>query len=161
MTNFEVKNGVVIIPEGTTTIDWDSYADYSNLKSVTIPASVTNVSAGSFLNSPSIESIVVEEGNPIYDSRGRCNAIIETATNTLIAGCKSTIIPDSVTVIESNAFEGCTTLESISIPESVTKLDARTFYGCTSLKAIYVAKEKIDTIKSMLPIELQEVVKEK
>ena len=119
------------------------------------------IGAFAFIACMSLESIVVEEGNPIYDSRGRCNAIIETATNTLIAGCKSTIIPDSVTVIESNAFEGCTTLDSISIPESVTKLDARTFYGCTSLKAIYVTKEKIDTIKSMLPIELQEVVKEK
>ena len=42
------------------------------------------------------EKIVVEEGNPKYDSREGCNAIIETATNKLICGCKSTVIPASV-----------------------------------------------------------------
>ena len=58
-------------------------------------------------------SIVVENGNPKYDSRNSCNAIIETESNTLIAGCKSTIIPNYVTTIGNYAFLGCTGLTSI------------------------------------------------
>jgi hypothetical protein len=39
----------------------------------------------------------VEEGNTAYDSRDSCNAIIETASNTLIAGCMNTKVPASIT----------------------------------------------------------------
>lgn len=51
-------------------------------------------------------SIIVAEGNPVYDSRNNCNAIIETATNKLVSGCKNTVIPSSVTSIGSGAFYG-------------------------------------------------------
>ena len=54
-----------------------------------------------------LDSITVESGNIVYDSRDNCNAIIETATNTLLRGCKNTIIPHSVTSIGDNAFRGC------------------------------------------------------
>ena len=55
-------------------------------------------------------SIEVNSGNKVYDSRNNCNAIIETATNKLILGCKSTIIPNSVTSIGYYAFYGCINL---------------------------------------------------
>jgi len=46
----------------------------------------------------------VDGGNGKYDSRDNCNAIIETASNTLIAGCMNSIIPNSVTTIGNEAF---------------------------------------------------------
>ena len=64
-----------------------------------------------------VYSIVVANGNPVYDSREGCNAIIKTTTNTLIKGCKTTVIPNSVTKIDSRAFRGCTSLENITITE--------------------------------------------
>ena len=85
-----------------------------------------------------LTSIVVESGNSTYDSRNDCNAIIETATNSLISGCKNTVIPDNVTRIDNNAFYGCSSLTSIEIPNSVTSIGERAFYECSSLTSIEI-----------------------
>ena len=76
-----------------------TFKDCTWLKGVIIPASVTEIKENAFCRCTSLESIVVAEGNTVYDSRESCNAIIETKTNTLIYGCKSTIIPESVAEI--------------------------------------------------------------
>jgi hypothetical protein len=72
----------------------------------------------------------------VYDSRNNCNAIIETSTNTLIQGCKNTVIPDSVTSIGGGAFDGCSSLTSIDIPSGVTSIGDDAFSGCTRLTSI-------------------------
>ena len=77
-----------------------------------------------------LTSIVVEEGNSVYDSRNNCNAIIETATNTLLLGIVTTIIPKSVTIIGNSAFRDCTNLTDITIPNSVTSIGDYAFRGC-------------------------------
>ena len=96
MAEFEVKDGVCVIPKGTTEISGWDFTGCSNLYEVVIPATVINISSFAFDDCTALEKIVVEEGNPKYDSREACNAIIETATNKLICGCKSTVIPASV-----------------------------------------------------------------
>ena len=77
-------------------------------------------------------------GNTKFDSRNNCNAIIETASNTLIVGCKGTVIPNSVTTIGSEAFAYCRGLTSITIPNSVTTIDYGAFSGCTGLASITI-----------------------
>ena len=76
------------------------------LTSVTIPNSVTSIGDDIFAGCDGLTSIKVEDGNPVYDSREDCNAIIETASNTLVFGCMNTIIPNSVTSIGECAFYG-------------------------------------------------------
>ena len=120
-----------------TSIGMLAFYDCSSLTSITIPNSVTNIEDDAFIKSPFI-SIIVEEENCVYDSRENCNAIIETATNTLITGCQNTIIPNSVTSIGKNAFYGCPSLKSITIPNSVTSIGENAFYGCPSLKSITI-----------------------
>jgi hypothetical protein len=108
-----------------------------NLTSITIPNSVTSIGLGC----PNLISIKVASDNPKYDSRENCNGIIETASNTLIEGCKSTVIPNSVTSIGGafgGAFHGCTGLTSIEIPNSVTSIGDYAFYGCTGLTEITI-----------------------
>lgn len=96
-----------------------------NLKSVTIPASVTSIKSGAL--SCDLTSIVVDSGNSVYDSRDNCNAIIDTKTNTIIQGCSTTTIPNTVTNIGSYAFEGYAK-ESIDIPDSVTNIEVWAFH---------------------------------
>ncbi len=122
--------------EGTLGIAVCAFMDCTGLTSIVIPKSVTEVGVLAFMDCPALTSIVVESGNPRYDSRNNCNAIIETASNTLIAGCKNTIIPNSVTEIGYGAFMDCTGLTSIVIPNSITKIGELAFQGCTGLTSV-------------------------
>lgn len=94
----EVGCASTTIPSSVTSIGHGAF-NHSLIKSVVIPKGVTEISGNPFRDCMELTSIVVEEGNPVYDSRENCNAIIETATNTLIAGCSETVIPNSVTAI--------------------------------------------------------------
>ena len=80
----------------------------------------------------------MESGNTVYDSRDNCNAIIKTATNTLLSGCKNTIIPNSVTSIGQKAFAECSSLTSIEIPNSVTSIGHSAFQFCSGLKSVSI-----------------------
>ena len=85
-----------------------------------------------------LTSINVTSGNPKFDSRDDCNAVIETASNTLIVGCKNTIIPISVTIIGRGAFYGCYGLKNFVIPNSVTTIGVSAFYCCDSLTSVVI-----------------------
>ncbi|MGM9825309.1 MAG: leucine-rich repeat domain-containing protein [Paludibacteraceae bacterium] len=120
-----------------TSIESEAFSFCSTLTSITIPNSITSIKLVAFANCKSLISMIVESGNTMYDSRNNCNAIIETATNTLIAGCQSTTIPNSVTSIGEYAFYMCSSLTSITIPESVSSLESYAFYECSNLADIY------------------------
>ena len=95
-----------------------------------IPASVKWIGKGVLDNCTYLEKVEVDAGNPYYDSREGCNAIIETATNTLIAGCCTSKIPQGNTKIADHAFAGQLRLGSINIPESVTYIGDYAFHSC-------------------------------
>ena len=126
------------IPSTVTNIGEYAFSGCSSLTSIKIPASVINMGNGAFVGCSSVTSIMVDENNTIYDSRDNCNAIILTSENKLIAGCQSTIIPNSVTIIANGAFSGCTNLISIEIPASVTGIAEGSFSGCDNLTSIKV-----------------------
>lgn len=69
-----------------------------------IPEAITSIDMKCISIGSSLSSIKVAENHPCYDSRNNCNAIIETATNKLVLGCKTTEIPFSVTSIGNYAF---------------------------------------------------------
>jgi hypothetical protein len=101
-------------------------------------SSLTSIGKNIFGGCTGLESIIVESDNTKYDSRDNCNAIIETATNKLIMGCKTTIIPNSVTALDDYAFGGCSGLSTITIPNSVTSIGGYTFSKCNSLTSITI-----------------------
>ena len=126
-----------VIPNSVTRITYDAFYR-SGLTSITIPESVTSIESKAFHSCQSLTSIIVEKGNSVYDSRNNCNAIIEKESNTLIAGCKNTVIPNSVTDIGIDAFYECSGLTSITIPNSVTNIGSSSFYGCFELTQITI-----------------------
>ena len=112
----------LVIPNSVQNILDDAFSKCTGLTSVTIPASVTYIGSSIFEGCSGLNSITVESGNTKFDSRENCNAIIKTATNELIQGCKNTTIPNSVKSIGDYAFWGHTGLTSITIPSNVTSL---------------------------------------
>ena len=130
--------GLTSVTIGNSVTSIGNYAFWycSGLTSVTIPNSVTSIGNSAFYECIGLTSVSVESDNTVYDSRNNSNAIIETATNTLIAGCKNTIIPNSVTSIGDGAFLWCIGLTSVTIPNSVTSIGNSAFYGCSGLKNV-------------------------
>ena len=128
----------VTIGNGVTSIRGEAFSGCSGLTSITIPNSVTSIGSGAFSDCSGLTSITVAQGNTKYDSRDNCNAIIESASNKLIAGCTTTIIPNSVTSIGGYAFYGCSGLTSVTIPNSVTSIGDDAFYQCTGLTSVTI-----------------------
>ena len=128
----------VTIPNSVTSIGNQAFYNCTGLTNLTIPNSVTSIGDAAFAACTGLTSIVVAQGNTVYDSRNNCNAIIETASNTLIVGCKNTSIPNSVTSIGDYAFYGCTGLSSITIPNSVTSIGDYAFGRCSGLTSVTI-----------------------
>ena len=128
----------ITISNSVTKIFSRAFSGCTGLTSITIPNSVTYINESAFEGCTGLASLNVESGNPVYDSRDNCNAIIITETNKLIFGTKNTVIPNSVTSINESAFEGCTGLTSITIPNSVTFIGMAAFSGCSNLTSITI-----------------------
>lgn len=135
---------------------------YSSMTEVSIPASTTSIGLNAFGGSP-VETMKVAADNAIYDSRNDCNAIIQTAQNRLVAGCKNTVIPRDVKIIGAHAFwysnidslripYGVVKLESnclggdglryVEIPNSVTTFEEGIFHSCSNLISIVSMMKK-------------------
>ena len=143
-----------VIPEGVKSIGAGAFYGMG-LTEISIPASVESIDEGAFDCNPDLIKITVHENNPVYDSRGGCNALIETASNRMLLGCKTTVIPESVntirrfvdtplmvivpegvTEIEANAFSGCMSLRNVVLPKSMRRVSKRAFIECPNLKFI-------------------------
>ena len=150
-TSLQYK-GCVTIPESVsydgkeyrvTGICTMAFKYCDSLTAVFIPASVIEIGDNErneniFEYCPLLEEIVVAPHNPVYDSREGCNAIIRTASNTLVAGCKNSVIPADIEKIGNYAFEGCSLLEEVNIPAGVTAIGEYAFANCRALASIAV-----------------------
>lgn len=148
-----------IIPQGILNIEDRAFGFCSNLLSISLPEGLKRIGNNivwgcaklSSFHVPStvqefdtqfgwcnaLEEITVAEGNAIYDSRDNCNAVIAKATNTLISGCKATVIPNTVENLGTTSFGFLTNLTEMIIPEGVKTLDNQVF-AYTSLSTITI-----------------------
>ena len=117
----------IAIPDSVTKID-GSFVGCRNLTSIVLPKSLTSITGEAFACCDNLNSITVAEGNTTFHSVDNC--VVETATNTLVVGCQTSIIPDYITSIAGRAFYNCFGLTSVDIPDGVTSIGEYAFIGC-------------------------------
>ena len=137
----------VVITEGVTKIGVNAFGGCSNLSSISIPSSVTEIAGSAFSGCDSLPVIdgiryadtyligAIDKNSPSYSIRSETRWIGGSA----FAGCKSLVgivVPNSVIDIGYGAFNGCSSMSSITIGENVRKIDGSAFYGCLSLLSL-------------------------
>ena len=124
------------VPESVTSIGEGAFSVCSNLTSISIPEGVTNIGEGAFSACSRLINIEVNRNNKSYRSENNC--IIEQTQNVLVAGCKTSVIPEGVTSIGDYAFYSCDELTSVNIPEGVTSIGDYAFSDCDGLTSVNI-----------------------
>ena len=139
LQHIEIGSSITKIGEGAF-----SYCD--NLYTITIPESVTSIGDYAF-HCSGLESIIVDSNNQYYSSDDRGVLFNKDKTNLIqypkMSSQSSYIIPDSVTIIQDNAFYRCNYLDSITIPDSVITIGNDAFYNCTGLAKLIIGNSVI------------------
>jgi len=126
----------VNFPQTIKKICQNAFFKCSRLRSLNIPKSVESFGIPQAWYSENLESITVEEGNPFYDSRNGCNAVINSKTNQLLLGCKNSTVPEGITSIATNAFIYCKNLTYLSFPKSLRFIEDAAFSCCSGLDSV-------------------------
>ena len=143
----------VKIPNSVTNIGGKAFYGCTNLKNITIPNCVTYIGASAFEDTEWFDNQqdgIVYAGHVAYSYKGTMPSdteIILKKGTIGIAGsfCEnrsnliSVDIPNSVTVIGSDAFYKCSGLLSVDIPNSVTTIGSNVFYGCSGLLSVNIS----------------------
>ncbi len=110
----------------------------ASIRSVTIPATVTNIGEEAFAERTNHIIVNVSPDNPCYSSQ---NGVLFNKDKTVLI-CYPDVnsgiytIPDSVTKIGAFAFSDCAMLQSVIIPSGVTVIGRSAFSGCISLTSV-------------------------
>jgi hypothetical protein len=144
-----VTESSIVIPSThnglpVTAIAMSGFSNYTNLTSITIPNSITQIGSRAFENCISLTSVTIPSSVTWVGEWAflRCTSLTSvTLNNTVIgmgqfSGCNqlsNITIPTGVISIPSGAFQNCTSLTSLIIPNSVTAIGWDSFEGCTGL----------------------------
>ena len=133
----------VVIPDGVTSIGEYAFRYCSSLTKVIIPDSVTSIGYYAFEGCDSLESVY------ITDLTAWMNIKFSSYANPLSNGAKllylngnlvtDLVIPYSVTSIDEYAFNGCSSLASVTISNSVTSIGSYAFNGCNNLTSVTIS----------------------
>ncbi len=115
MAKYEIKDGVGIIPEGTTKIESDCLEEREALTSIIIPDSVTEIGGDAFAGCTNLKDITIP--NSVTTLGDGAFWFCENLTKI--------VIPASVNKIGNSLFGGCSNLKSIIVEEGNKTFDSR------------------------------------
>ncbi len=121
--------GASFIPEGIKAVGNFAF-EGSSLPAIRIPKSVRKIGRGAFFYCQFLSTISVASGNPVYNSKDDCNAIIETAAAKLVQGCSRTVIPSGTKEIADSAFLAVNLPPWLVIPEGIEVIGVEAFLAC-------------------------------
>ncbi|OQA78558.1 MAG: hypothetical protein BWY30_00642 [Tenericutes bacterium ADurb.Bin239] len=130
----------LVFPESLRIIRYGAFANCQNLTTFNVGKNVRYIGLEVVADTPALTSIEVDAANKHYDSRDNCKALIDTKMNSIINGCKNTMVPNSIVDISSGAFRG-SSIETITLPASVTDIGNSVFNGCSALKTVTIKGE--------------------
>lgn len=135
----------IVLEEGITGTGLGFLDSCTNLRSFSIPSTVTYIDNDWYSNSAYdsygilLESINVSENNENYSS---VDGVLynkdktELITYPRFKTDKSYTIPDTVKTIGDSAFQGCSLLENLTMPDGLTTIGSFAFNRCTSLNNV-------------------------
>lgn len=129
--NKNLENVVFAGNSSLKTIQPEAFAHDPKLRSFEMPASVTSIEQGAFLDTPSLTTVTFKAPSSISTIGQGAFAY---------SGITNITLPESVTKIEQQAFDNCQKLKTINIPKNVSNIETGAFNFCESLTAINVDK---------------------
>ena len=115
------------LPSTLLSIGKDAFANSYGLRSLEIPAAVNKIGSSIHRNCVNLSSITVAEGNTAYKAIDNC--LLKADGQRLILGCKNSIIPDNVVIIDNSAFRGHSGLKEITLPRTLNTIALYAFAG--------------------------------
>ena len=108
------KLASVNIPEGVDKIEKETFMSCESLTTVTIPASVDSIMGHAFGKCEKLKPLKLPVGDLVYIGEGAfsgCDAL------------EKVVIPEGVTMIDTEAFRGCENLRSVTIPSTIKLIE--------------------------------------
>lgn len=131
----------IVVPEGVTFIERWAFSDCTNLKKIELPSTLKGTGFYIFDNCINLEEIIVDKNNKFFSSES--GVFFSKDKSTLLnypAANKRTAyyIPQTVEIIDENAFEECRYLENITFPNNLIYIYDYSFHNCKKLKSIHI-----------------------
>ena len=127
----------VLIESGVTSIGYNAFNGFPNLKSVSIPESVISIEYNAFEGCSSLTDVMISEG---------VTSIGEYAFSKC-SNLTNITLPESVTDIGRGVFFNCSSLTSVTFPKSVTNFGYSMLSGCSNLTTV-VLPDNLTSISS-------------
>ncbi len=133
----------VTLGENVEVIGNSAFQYCEKLKNITIPASVIKIDDFAFQYCNALQFIEVSENNEYYSSVN--GVLFNKDKSNLIqypAGLENLLyrVPDSVTIINSYAFQYSNNLQEVIVGDNVKSIGHRAFYACESLKSVMIGE---------------------
>lgn len=141
----------ITLPASVTVIGSDAFNGCTSLETFVVPETVEKINAGAFRNCTALKNVTIPatvsymgEGQTFRDCKSLKTLVWPAATTTINSsmfqdsGLETFTIPENITEIGSDAFNGCVGLRTVTIPASVKTIGASAFKGCTGISTFTV-----------------------